>query len=120
MLNVANAIHIWHFQCKNLEISNRWNVHKALNDLYDSLREIADSLIETSLVFLGQEYSNNSELKFELACDSQFILAECVAKLEKMRSEYNEEGLAAESDIGLQDIYVRAVQAINKCLYQIK
>lgn len=119
LLNVANAIHSWHFKCKNLNIPNRWNVHKALNDLYDSLRDLADELIESSTTHLPEDYLPKMDQKFFLEVSGEFELEECIIKLRKMRDEYNEEGKAASDDIALQDIYVKLVQTVNKCLYQI-
>lgn len=119
LLNVANGIHAWHFQCKSLEIPNRWNMHKALNDLYDSLRELADELIESSVTHLPEGYIQDLNIKFELEVDRHFSKESCLDKLKDMRDTYNEEGKTASKDIALQDIYVKLVQAVNKCLYQI-
>lgn len=119
LLNVANAIHSWHFKCKTLGIPNRWNVHKALNDLYDSLRDLADELIESSSTHLPEDYLPKMNQEFYLEVNGEFKLDEAIIKLKKMRSEYDEEGKAASEDIALQDTYVKLVQAVNKCLYQI-
>lgn len=109
-LNFANAIHLMHWSCE------KGFHHTHLEDIYDTLRDFADTLVELSLAkgsfqITGKSYTYKNEPFSEDAC---------VAKLEQYIMTATSVVGAYPNNRGIQNIFDDMIAKLEQQIGLIK